>query len=968
MPKKPTPKPKPLSRQTAKPAPQAARKPVIAKRRTRGAQPTVGTQRGGVLIGRDAHCAELIAGDQHITYGFTAPDLERLIDKVLGFLQGGATFLPSGDTLRAEHAGEALTFQPGAIQHLGKNRHVRAYLLSLVAHRDYRIWATKFIPLAAQVDKQRLVAGLDLPIAYSEFCIPREDAGPEARVTTEPLADITEALAKHSTFVILGEPGAGKTTTLQKIAFETARALLGGETVRVPLFVRLSQQAQRSPLDFLQAEWAQRTGTNLGAALAAGRVLLLADGINELPREERAERLKAWRLFAADYGEANQIVFTSREKDYDAQLNVPRVRVEPLDNARIWDYLERNAAQGLAEQLADPQTRLLEMARNPFNLSLLVHAWKSNQREMGNRGHLLEWFVSELFAREERLAHRGWIRREAQTQALAQLAYRMQAEGDSTTLALKAARASVPATVEVNGEEWALKPADLFRFARAATLLDPSTDPDIRFYHHLLQEYFAALELLRRFEAGEDLAALWKCKRRADEMPAGDAGEWDALPEPPATGWEVTTILACGIAREPARLIEAVRPHNPVLAGRLLDEAGIAQPDAVTKQVRADLLAELYDPAAHLRARLQAGFTLGRLGDPRFEPQTVNGVRVIVPTMVNVPAGTYRIGDDASQYADEKPQHDIELPAFAMGKWAVTNAEYACFIEAGGYQDERYWETALAKRWLKGEDVAGGQFAGWIQVWQALQSNPNWKEQFERSGNYSPQEIQSYEWIAGLTEEELKAEMGKQLSSKSRERPEYWNDAQYNNPSQPVVGVTWFEASAYCVWLTEMLKVSGFKLQVWRNGQLETVNVKPETLRLRLPTEVEWEAAARSGDGRRYPWGEEWDAARANTIEGRVMKPSPVGVYRAAGGVSVCGAEDLAGNTWDWTSTLYREYPYWGDDRENPESEKERVVRGGSWVNGRPSARCAYRLRTVTDNYNFNVGYRLCSPGSIAES
>jgi len=215
------------------------------------------------------------------------------------------------------------------------------------------------------------------------------------------------------------------------------------------------------------------------------------------------------------------------------------------------------------------------MARNPFNLSLLVSAYRSNQREMSNRGRLLEWFAGELFAREEKLAHPGWLPRAAQISALSQLAYAMQAQGESTTFSFQVARAAVPRSVELDGDEIPLKPADLFRFGRAATILDPATEPEARFYHHLLQEYFAALELLRRFEAGEDLTALWKSQRLAAEMPPANVGEWDPLPEPPATGWEVTTILACGLADDSARLIEAVRPHNPVLAGRCIHEAGI---------------------------------------------------------------------------------------------------------------------------------------------------------------------------------------------------------------------------------------------------------------------------------------------------------------------------------------------------------------------------------------------------------
>ncbi|MBI5305490.1 MAG: SUMF1/EgtB/PvdO family nonheme iron enzyme [Chloroflexi bacterium] len=932
-----------------------SKKPTFPKKRTptkRGSStPTIGTMKGGTAA-RDIYCADFVGGNQRITYGYSAREVERLIEKVLAFLQAGATFLPSGDTVRAELDGESLTFQPDAITKLARQRSERSYLLALIVHREYRDWATKFIPLAAQMDKIT-----EMPIAFSEFRIPSPGAGPEARLETVPLADITEALAKHSAFVILGEPGAGKTTTLQKIAFEAARKLLSGEPGPVPLFVRLSMQAERTPFDFLETEWRQRTGSDLADALSAGRVLLLADGINELPLgPERDKRLKAWRLFLNEYCESSQVVFTSREKDYDQQLNLPRVRVEPLDDARITDYLQRNDAQGLAAYLDDPRSRLREMAGNPFNLWLLTLKYKDNQTGMENRGQLLDWFVQSLLKREKDQAHSDWIHRRVQMTALAQLAYQMQKQGQGLTFPFKIAEAALPTTVDLAGEDIPIRPLTLFRLARAATILDPGIDPDIRFYHHLLQEYFAALELRRRFDASEDLGALWKCKRLASEMPAAQVGDWDPLPEPPATGWEVTTILACGLAHAPARLIEAVRPHNPVLAGRMLDEAGMAKPDAVTKLVRADLLADLYDPAVHLRARLQAGFALGRIGDPRFEPQMLNGVKVIVPTMVRVPAGKYVIGDDASQYDDEKPQHEIELPAFEIGKWSVTNAEYACFIDASGYKDERYWKTDLAKRWLRGEDVTGGQFASWLRLWKALQETPNWKEQLERTGSYSPEQLKTYEQVAGLSEEELKTELGKSLSNKSREQPQWWNDAQYNNPAQPVVGITWFEANAYCAWLSEMT-----------------------AREYRLPSEVEWEAAAcglpspSQGEGlgmrvRTYPWGDDWDAACANTIEGRVMRPSPVGAYRAAGGVGECGAEDQSGNTWDWMSTQYRDYPYQAEDRENPEAEGERVVRGGSWLNVAFAARWAIRDRLVPDNFTNNLGFRLCSPGSIPAS
>jgi len=387
------------------------------------------------------------------------------------------------------------------------------------------------------------------------------------------------------------------------------------------------------------------------------------------------------------------------------------------------------------------------------------------------------------------------------------------------------------------------------------------------------------------------------------------------------------------------------------LAGRCLDEAGIDKPEAVTRRVRDDLLKELYDPAIHLRARLQAGFTLGCLGDPRFEPQVIDGVRVVLPQMARAPAGDYCLGsteNEPNSYDDEKQQHTVKLHTFEIGRWPVTNAEYACFMEAGGYKDERYWTTDLARRWLRGEDVTGGRFTAWMEWWKWFKSTPDWKERLERTGSYQPDVIKAYEYVASLDEDGLKNWLAKSFAAKSRERPHYWTDSTYNNPSQPVVGVTWFEAQAYCAWLS-------------------TVTGKT----YRLPTEVEWEAAARGlpspGEGARvYPWCDEWDADKANTIEGRVLKPSPVGAYAAAGGVGPFGAEDQAGNVWNWTSSLYRPYPYRPDDREDAEAEGERTVRGGSWDFIRLDARCAYRFRYVPVNYAGNFGFRVVSPGSIS--
>jgi len=943
----------------------------------------------GSTIHGDVTAATFIGHDQHNHYGYSAEQVERLIEKVLAFVQAGACFAPQLDqSLEAELDGERLVIAPDAASRLEKLRSPRAYLLGLMIHPLFQPWGAHYVPLAGQMDLPRCLPGYELPMRYEEVILPPPGSGPEAQLRVQDLPDITEALAKHSAFIILGDPGSGKTTTLAKIALETARARLNREPGRIPLFVRLSQQKARPVFDFLQSEWEQHMDTPFKAALAGGQVLALVDGVNEISRDQRAAVLKDWADFVQDQSALNQFIFTGRSQDYFEQLNLPRVIVKPLDPPRISEYLRRYHAEGLQTALDDPNSRLGELAQNPFYLMLLTQAYCDDQHSLANRGRLLDWFAQRLFHREQLRNHTGWIAIEAQRPALSQLAFAMQAQGSGTTLPHDPAAAALPASVRAHGETHPIDPDTLFRLGRQATLLDPVLEDDVRFYHHLLQEYFAALELLRRFAAGEDLSSRWQAKRLITEMPPAGVGEWDPLPPPPTTDWEVTTILAAGLAGQllqgqhprggrhpgdPAALIEAVRQVNPALAGRALLEAGLdaLQPqtlgglsiglqtaDPVLERLladtRQDLQTELYAPAVHLRARIQAGEILGRLGDPRLVPQTLNGVTVILPDMLPFPAGRYRLGsqNDPDAYPDEKPARDLDLPAFQLARRPVTNAEFACFIAAGGYQDETWWTTDLARRWLHGEDVAGGQMKAVLGTWQALQDNPNWRQAL--SGAYSPDQIKALEYIVGMTREELIAWLSKDIQSKSRTGPAFWQRTGWNDPNQPVTGLTWFEASAYCAWLS-------------------AVTGQP----YRLPPEPYWEAAARGPVPKkpfflpgwvkalasRYPWGINWDPARANTLEGRLMRPSPVGAYVAAGGAGPNGAEDQSGNVWEWTASLYLPYPYDPAAAEQPEAEGERPVRGGAWNSDRRSARSAYRGRFVPAYFDYGLGFRLFSPG-----
>jgi len=230
------------------------------------------------------------------------------------------------------------------------------------------------------------------------------------------------------------------------------------------------------------------------------------------------------------------------------------------------------------------------------------------------------------------------------------------------------------------------------------------------------------------------------------------------------------------------------------------------------------------------------------------------GPRILTPKpridWAPVPAGEFLMGSDPGvdpdADSDEMPQHPVKLDAYRIGRYEVTNAEYAQCVRATVCQE--------------------------------------------------PADLRRYQ------------------------------DAEYAH--HPVVYVSWFDAQAFCEW------VGG-----------------------RLPTEAEWEYAARGPEGRIYPWGDEPPSDAFANYGSNVGDTTPVGSY--ARGESWVGALDMAGNAWEWVADWYDDYPPTAQPNPTgPETGDFKVLRGGSWNNNPSRMRSATRVRSNPDYRDSVIGFR----------
>ncbi len=827
------------------------------------------------------------------------------------------------------------------------------------------------------------------------------------RTSGRRYGDLRQILAEvhEPALVLLGPPGCGKSTLLRRLELDLAVDGLRGTTDAVSFFVPLNSY-RSDPLGqppdaagWLDAQWRRRYPAlpPLEEFLAAGRVVLLLDGLNEMPGRGPAdyrEQMLTWRQYLASLPGGNRVVFSCRTLDYTAPLSspalrVPHVVIEPLSDEQVRRFLTLYApadAERLWAELAG--TRRLDLLRSPYFLRLLVEQMEITGDSPLGRAALFTCFVrrslrreirrdSRLFRPDDLIDQRDYERLVATPRwrdpyelprrgclfpKLAQLAYDMQASGAGGEIGQ--IRLAYDEAIRLLAHEDA---EDILRAGVALSILDEDRCRDeVLYRHQLLQEYFAARVLSTRAdEAASCVARPW---RRSEIQPdvatlLATLPVGELLPPLPPTGWEETVVLAAAMSPELECFVRRLMESNLALAGRIaaLPEVQPRLASSLLDELRWALVARSGDPQADLRDRLRCGDVLGDLGDPRFERRTGPYGDYLWPPLVAVPGGRYPLGEDEpfrwnnvrtgelEEDVDHLPRHSVEIQSFQIARFPVTTAEWLCFIRAGGYDDERWWDTPGARAWLRGE-LANEAVKMNNRAWrQRFKSKPELFDRMVAEGGFpNAAAIERWRYWLTLDDEQFEQALDSHWPPQRRVEPQFWRNGRYNRPLQPVVGVCWYEAVAYARWLA---------------AQTE--------LKVRLPTEAEWEAAARGQEGRAFPWGNEFDPLKANTFETRLRQPTPIGIF--PDGATPEGIADLAGNAYEWTSSLWGEcsangarmdypYPYDAQDgREDPTAPPSvaRIARGGSWDDVAIGARTASRVHSLPSAASHNMGLRI---------
>lgn len=718
--------------------------------------------------------------------------------------------------------------------------------------------------------------------------------------------DLLQAFTHYQRLVLLGEPGAGKTFSLWKIAADRAHAALKDAKQPIPVVIPLNKWTrQDQSLSAFVLEQMKGLAPQFPMLYDTHRLLPLLDALNEIPFDQRDEKLPQVREWLARDFPA--LLLTCRERDYAGLLvqDMDRLMVEPLNPVGIHRFLHNyfgffakqgrgngaETADALFWQLAggdemrqswqrwqnhkpDWKTRLRNFWKpytqptweNFWTLREIPKDWfwesrhwwdSTRQTHLNNPRSLLKLAENPYLLNLITVIYTGNQQQLPNSriglfqQFVDALLMREEQEKDKAQ-----AKRQIPVRdVLLDGLKqlaWQLQDrGGLHKQVgqnEVRTTMPRAEVEDCIMPLALLDFAHAAslLELTSdsvRF-SHQLLQEFFTAQHFAEKRRDGlkASSLWQKEKWWEANGWEEAAKLAAEYEADPKPFLQWLAEGQPKLAAEIAREQGLLDDTLFVE----------------FRAQWQNAIT-----DIEHYPNPHE--RHAISTVLAWLDWDDRpgIGLDANGLPDIDW---VEIDGYQMSRYPVTNAQFRAFEQAGGYETDEWWE--------------------------------------------------------GLQKPDAK--------------PNHWK----TESNCPVERVSWYDAVAFCRWLSV------------QTGKT-----------VRLPTKQEWENAARGADGREYPWGDAYKTGYANINETLVydkvgeyflQETSAVGVY--PNGQSPYGLLDMSGNVWEWCSNRYDKPEVIEPDLSGP----YRVLRGGgSWDYSARYARSAYRSHSTPDDRYYDIGFRL---------
>lgn len=709
---------------------------------------------------------------------------------------------------------------------------------------------------------------------------------------------------------ILGEPGAGKSFSLRRLAADYASRALTDVKAPIPLLIELGKWTDpgQSFDTFVRTEL-HDLGDDLDDLVRSGRVCLLLDALNEIPTAQQPYKINWIEPWLADRRLAG-LVLSCRERDFvgDLKLDMDTLTIEPLDPPRIHLFIRRylDVIDPVhADERTDAFFWRLASGDDGRAAEQAQDAWQESQRDGVNEfaqfwqggtkspDEASRTAVAAIAAIEKDRRALLWMARnpyllnillglyledrlpphhERRAAVFASFVddlllrererYRKatgedEPPGQGGLLESLGKLAWDLQNSSIEGSQQNVQTTVLMPTARQllsqvqmdhaqAASLIEVRGEQVFFTHQLLQEYFAALGLKAEIDAERLLAK--------DLWPA--KSWWERQ------GWEEVVNTLGGLYLEhPDRLVRWLGDANPEVLADSLTANGIpADRSRLLIEKSREWIRRMTDSEREPdpAARAAVGRAVGKL-DLDYRPGVALDDRGLPDIdWVEIPSGQFLYGEE---------KETRELPTFCIARYLITNAQFQAFVDDGGYAEKAHW-------------------------WEGLE-----------------------------------------VHIEQPDRP-YWSER-----NRPRESVSWYEAMAFCRWLSDRL---GYKV--------------------RLPTETEWEKAARGTDGRAYPWGDDYQIGHANVNEksakegpADLQQTTAVGLYSR--GASPYGVADMAGNVWEWCLNEYL-----NPDLTQPGGDAGRVLRGGSWASYPDDARASLHGGDFPGTRDYNTGFHVvCS-------